>query len=628
MKDFTRLIIFACFFGSVAVSAVSQQKTRIYTPEELPRRTYQLKGKALEIFEDKAQLDRLSAEVAANVRADLEKYDIPVKPILRGYYSVLLLLHMYRGEHEQALPFIARLNELDNFALAKLNTLFAESWIKAVRQAGGESSPEFRKLFERNYAEGYSRLPYSEIALGVEESKSELTLANPEVILGSIKDQLQPILDKTNGVVDEGVVVSLLSTKFLLEHRLPLKEEMLRVTTALYEANNKSGAQTDIWSARSIALTATEAPGTVVVAVWDSGVHIQALPVGNRFINTKEILDGKDNDGNGYVDDVNGIAYDLANSKKSVGILEDPSGMIKSDVKRLQALVKGSLDLQAGVQSAEATELRRTVGAFTREQTKQFKDFQEELAFYTRYSHGTHVAGIIVDGNPAAKVLVARMAWDYHVEQKPYTTEKAQFNAQMYRDTIDYFKKQGVRVVNMSWRYGSESILASLTANGVGKNGEERWEMANRMFEIEKQALNDAMKAAPEILFVCGSGNEGIDADFLIPAGLDLPNLVTVGAVDRAGKKTSFTNKGESVDFYANGFEVESVVPGGDRMKMSGTSMASPQVANLAAKLLAVNPRLTATDVIRLISEGSEPSTEDPKIRLINPRKSLELARR
>jgi subtilisin family serine protease len=70
------------------------------------------------------------------------------------------------------------------------------------------------------------------------------------------------------------------------------------------------------------------------------------------------------------------------------------------------------------------------------------------------------------------------------------------------------------------------------------------------------------------------------------------------------------------------------VVPGGSRMKLSGTSMAAPQVANLAAKLVAVNPRLRPTDLVRLIAEGSEPSEEDSKIRLINPHKSLELARR
>ena len=93
-----------------------------------------------------------------------------------------------------------------------------------------------------------------------------------------------------------------------------------------------------------------------------------------------------------------------------------------------------------------------------------------------------------------------------------------------------------------------------------------------------------------------------------------------------SNKKAAFTTEGKSVDFYANGFEVESFVPGGDRMKMSGTSMASPQVANLAAKLLAKNPGLTPPQLVQLIASGSEPSTEDGKIRLIHPARSLSLA--
>lgn len=61
-------------------------------------------------------------------------------------------------------------------------------------------------------------------------------------------------------------------------------------------------------------------------------------------------------------------------------------------------------------------------------------------------------------------------------------------------------------------------------------------------------------------------------------------------------------------------------------MKMSGTSMASPQVANLAAKLLAKNPGLTPSQLVQLIAKGSEPSAEDERIRLIHPARSLSLA--
>jgi hypothetical protein len=50
--------------------------------------------------------------------------------------------------------------------------------------------------------------------------------------------------------------------------------------------------------------------------------------------------------------------------------------------------------------------------------------------------------------------------------------------------------------------------------------------------------------------------------------------------------------------------------------------MAAPNVANLAGKLLAIDPTLTPEDVIALIRLGIEPS-EDGRRFLINPRRSI-----
>jgi subtilisin family serine protease len=68
-------------------------------------------------------------------------------------------------------------------------------------------------------------------------------------------------------------------------------------------------------------------------------------------------------------------------------------------------------------------------------------------------------------------------------------------------------------------------------------------------------------------------------------------------------------------------------VPGGDRMKLSGTSMASPNVVNLAAKILAVNPRLQPADVIRIIRDTAD-TTADGRRHLINPAKAFAAAER
>ena len=76
---------------------------------------------------------------------------------------------------------------------------------------------------------------------------------------------------------------------------------------------------------------------------------------------------------------------------------------------------------------------------------------------------------------------------------------------------------------------------------------------------------------------------------------------------------------------HANGYQVDSVIPGGDKLAESGTSMASPQVVNLAAKILAVNPKLTPAQVIAIIRDTAE-KTADGRRTLINPKKALAAA--
>ena len=205
--------------------------------------------------------------------------------------------------------------------------------------------------------------------------------------------------------------------------------------------------------------------------------------------------------------------------------------------------------------------------------------------------------------------------------------ETAERWAKMYEDVLEYFRNNNVSVVNMSW---SMDILPALTKNGVGENEEERFEIAKKMFDVHEKAFFKAMEATPDILFVTSAGNSNNDVDFAgsIPSSFNFPNILTVGAVGIEGKKTSFTTEGESVDVFANGYEVESYIPGGDRVKFSGTSMSSPNVVNLAAKIFNVNPELTAQEVKNIIIINATQSEEDPKVLLIHPANSIEAAKK
>lgn len=276
------------------------------------------------------------------------------------------------------------------------------------------------------------------------------------------------------------------------------------------------------------------------------------------------------------------------------------------------------MDLRAAIDSPDSRALKQRVASLKADEVRAFS---EDLWAVGMWVHGTHVAGIAVEGNPFARVATVAMHWSHSaVPQLPDDASAARVAA-AYRKSVDSLKAAGARVVNMSWRYSPQMHEGALAYHNVGKTPQERKAIANRIFDIERRALEAAIRSAPEILFVAGSGNEDNSADFAqyIPAGFELPNLITAGAVDQSGTETAFSTFGKTVAVHANGFEVESYLPGGEKMKLSGTSMASPNVANLAAKLFAMRPELTVAQVRELILEGAE---RNGRVNLINPRKT------
>ena len=192
--------------------------------------------------------------------------------------------------------------------------------------------------------------------------------------------------------------------------------------------------------------------------------------------------------------------------------------------------------------------------------------------------HGTHVAGIIAaDGNNG--IGLAGIDWNADLSSAKflgrggYGTDKGAIAAINYLVNLKVNQHVNIVAINASW--GSS---------------------------VNNRDLYNAIKSAGDnnILVVAAAGNSGTNNDVtpFYPADFDLPNVITVTAIDKNGNLPAWANYGATtVDIGAPGVGIVSTVPNDKYASYSGTSMAAPHVTGAIALYAAYHPEATAAQI-------------------------------
>lgn len=202
-----------------------------------------------------------------------------------------------------------------------------------------------------------------------------------------------------------------------------------------------------------------------------------------------------------------------------------------------------------------------------------------------RAEHGTHVSGTIAGGDrtnnnigvaPGAKIIGAAALDGY---DKMLQSMQFMLDPDGNPDTQD-----APKLISNSWNAGGAPDI-ELFYRAI-----EAWEAAG-------------------ILPVFSAGNSGPNPG-TITTPHEHPSVIAIGATGKDGKIANFSSRGpakfhgqiiQKPDFTAPGVDIVSSVPGGKMASMSGTSMACPHAAGVAALLYQVNKNFTPAQIKEIL---------------------------
>lgn len=413
----------------------------------------------------------------------------------------------------------------------------------------------------------------------------------------------------------------------------------------------------------------------VIVAVIDSGVDIDHEDLDdNIWVNEDEIPgNGKDDDKNGYIDDIHGWNFlgDIVKENLEYQrILRDKDMFSAEKVAKAQKEYDEKLEEANMIKGRYGQILENLRPAHKMLETELGKDYTQEdvenletedeslqrskmvaLSMYQNGISPERALGILEDGIADAKKMISGEALQTNYREENLGDDPYSMTTTFYgNNDVDGPTEEKEDATHGTHVAG---IIAAERNNGIGMNGvadnakimvlravpdgdeydkdialairyavDNGAKVINTSFgkyhSTHPEWVWDAIKYAADndVLIVNAAGNEGIDIDdtMVYPQDQELTgpeisnNFLTVGALNYeygADLVANFSNYGkQTVDIFGPGVQIYATTPNNEYRFLQGTSMASPNVAGVAAMVRSYYPKLTAAQVKQIIMDS------------------------
>ena len=212
---------------SLTGPALAQTKQRVEKAADLPRFTYQVDGKVEDLLTDEAKFATFAKQLRRDIDSVLAGYEIADKASERQLLGTLAQLDVLEGRYADALERSDQIKALQEKPADKLMSGMQLRAVLGARQAaGGFGSEAYKKDVGQRIRTALDGMPYQVIENDVKSAKSRADIASPALVIGSIREQVQPTVDKT-GSLSSDQAPGIVSAKYYLTHTIPLKQTLI-----------------------------------------------------------------------------------------------------------------------------------------------------------------------------------------------------------------------------------------------------------------------------------------------------------------------------------------------------------------------------------------------------------------